>query len=357
MRFARRGLALVLVIVFNGLTGLAGGTSRGARAQDPIDRIREADLQADLFLLAGDAMRGREGGTLDELKASMWIAERARAIGLEPAGDDGTYFQFFPLERFRVSASSPVTLGGKTLRMGRDVVIDAVVLATVDAPVVRAAADSLAGLDLAGKALVVPYVPAQTPPPLPNQSSPNAASGLRGWLRNIQRTVAAQNPAAIIALVGDDQRDQWDRTTYTFPRGTYGLDPDGTADQRVPTKGVPLLYVKQSALGGPLEPLNSDARLVASIFTDSFQYPSVNIIARVPGRDPVLSGEYRDLKYSKTGLAAAGANAPPGLRVMGWLAPSSVMRCSSANPPERTVAMISSPRLMRNIGTSSAHST
>ena len=25
---------------------------------------------------------------------------------------------------------------------------------------------------------------------------------------------------------------------------------------------------------------------------------------------PVLSGEYRDLKYSKTGLAAAGASAP-----------------------------------------------
>jgi hypothetical protein len=32
-----------------------------------------------------------------------------------PAGDNGTYFQFFPLERFRVSASSPVSLGGKTL--------------------------------------------------------------------------------------------------------------------------------------------------------------------------------------------------------------------------------------------------
>ena len=98
------------------LTGalvLVATVAGGARGADPIDRIREADLKADLFTLAGDAMRGREGGTVDELAASVWVAERARQAGLLPAGDNGTYFQFFPLERFRVSASSPVTLGGK----------------------------------------------------------------------------------------------------------------------------------------------------------------------------------------------------------------------------------------------------
>jgi len=72
-------------------------------------------------------------------------------------------------------------------------------------------------------------------------------------------------------------------------RGTYGLDPDGTAEQRTPTRGVPLLYVRESALGGTPAP---DARLVASIFTDSFTYPSVNVIAKVPGRDPKLRDEY-----------------------------------------------------------------
>ena len=49
MRSARRVVALVLVVVFNGLTGLASEVAGGARAQDPIDRIREADLKADLF--------------------------------------------------------------------------------------------------------------------------------------------------------------------------------------------------------------------------------------------------------------------------------------------------------------------
>src|SRR5688572_29144591 len=112
---------------------------------DPIERIREAELKADLFALAGDHTRGREGGTLDELTASAWLAERARAAGLEPAGDNGTYFQFFPLDRFRVSASSSVTLAGKPLRMGTDVVTDALVLAHVDPPTVTVAQDVLSG--------------------------------------------------------------------------------------------------------------------------------------------------------------------------------------------------------------------
>src|SRR5512144_1801011 len=125
MRFTYRALLVILI------TSAAGVS--GAQAKNPIDRITLADLKADLFALAGDAMRGREGGTIDELNASMWIAERCRAIGLQPGGDNGTYFQFFPLERYRVSAASPVTLGGKTLRMGTDAVTDNIVLAEIDA--------------------------------------------------------------------------------------------------------------------------------------------------------------------------------------------------------------------------------
>src|SRR5689334_6177369 len=118
---------------------LGAVTISAQRVTDPINRITEADLKRDLFALAGDEMRGREGGTLDEMAASVWLAERAREAGLQPAGDNGTYFQFFPIDRFRVSASSPVTLGGKTLRMGRDVIPDNTVLANVDAAVVTAA--------------------------------------------------------------------------------------------------------------------------------------------------------------------------------------------------------------------------
>ncbi|HET9369684.1 MAG TPA: M28 family peptidase [Vicinamibacterales bacterium] len=254
-----------------------------ADSQDPIEKIREAEIREDLFTLAGDAMRGREGGTLDEMQASMWLAERARSAGLQPAGDNGTYFQFFPLERFRVSAGSTVTLAGKTLRLGLDVVVDAPVLATVDAPVIVAAADALAGVDLTDRVLVVRYTAA-----VPGSGTGQGQS-LRAWLRVLQRMVTASPPAAIVALVPDEARDQWSRVAVSFPRGSYALDPDGTSGPRVPTRGMPLIYVRESALGGALAP---DARLGASIFTDSFTYPSVNIIAKIPGRDPALAGEH-----------------------------------------------------------------
>src|SRR5690348_2421426 len=115
-------------------------------ADDPIGKIRESDIKADLFALASDAMRGREAGTLDELTASAWVAERARAAGLQPAGDNGTYFQFFPINRLRVSTNSTVTLDGKALRMGTDVITDALVTASVDAPITVADGDNVDGL-------------------------------------------------------------------------------------------------------------------------------------------------------------------------------------------------------------------
>ena len=91
----RLRLATIAVTLAAVLTG-------SAALQDPIDRIREADLKRDLFALAGDAMRGREGGTLDEMTASAWVAERAREAGLQPAGDNGTYFQNMSVSGIRM---------------------------------------------------------------------------------------------------------------------------------------------------------------------------------------------------------------------------------------------------------------
>ncbi len=263
------------------LTIAAFGAS-GTAFQDPIDRIREADLRRDLFALAGDAMRGREGGTLDEMTASAWVAERAREAGLLPAGDNGTYFQFFPLERLRVSASSTVTLDGKALRMGVDVVPDTTVVGNVDAPVTVAPGDSIEGLAIKDRVLVVRYAPAQ----------PATGNALRTWLRAIQRVAAPSAPAAIVALVPDAAAEQWARVAVSVPRGTYGLDPDGTAEPRVAARGTPVLYVRESALGAPLKAETGAARLVASISADSFTYPSVNVVAKVPGRDPRLAAEH-----------------------------------------------------------------
>src|SRR5258707_12782447 len=84
-----------------------------AKAQTPpaLAAIRQQDIKTDIFEMAGDHFRGREAGTLDELKVAVWLAEKARAMGLRPGGDDGTYFQFFSMARNRISPSSTIAIG------------------------------------------------------------------------------------------------------------------------------------------------------------------------------------------------------------------------------------------------------
>src|SRR5882757_8650408 len=85
--------------------------------------ITLADLKRQLYEHADPHFNGRSAGTLDELKASAWFAEKMREAGLTPAGDDGTYFQFFSLWRHRIAPSSTITIGGRNLKIWKDVLI------------------------------------------------------------------------------------------------------------------------------------------------------------------------------------------------------------------------------------------
>ena len=87
---------LTILLFFCCAAANSQSTKKSTRVTLPaIAAIRPSELEADLKDLTDDHFRGREAGTLDELKASMWLAEKARNAGLLPAGDDGTFFQFF----------------------------------------------------------------------------------------------------------------------------------------------------------------------------------------------------------------------------------------------------------------------
>src|SRR3954452_24374632 len=85
-----------------------------------LSSIRESDLKHDLYYLASDSMRGRRAGTLDEFRAAAWVAQQAQKAGLKPAGDDGTYFQYFPLLRTVTSDNSEIQINGTNLRLWKD---------------------------------------------------------------------------------------------------------------------------------------------------------------------------------------------------------------------------------------------
>ena len=141
------------------------GAKPTAKAGNALAAIREADIKRDLYALAGDHFRGREGGTLDELKASVWLADQIRAIGLVPAGDDGTYFQWFNLQRTRLTKASRLSIGTHQVKLNEDGVVVAPTNATVTAPLVfvgTGSAAEIAKVDVKGKAVAVQIAGAPT---------------------------------------------------------------------------------------------------------------------------------------------------------------------------------------------------
>ena len=68
-----------------------GGELRAVETPQP----EAARLQDDVAWLADDAREGRRAGTPHAIEAGEWIAMRMKTLGLEPAGQDGTWFQRF----------------------------------------------------------------------------------------------------------------------------------------------------------------------------------------------------------------------------------------------------------------------
>ena len=68
--------------------------------------ITPGDLRTRLFIYADDSMMGREAGTIGNYKATAYIAAEVARLGLEPAGDSGTYFQDMRLTSARFPGSA-----------------------------------------------------------------------------------------------------------------------------------------------------------------------------------------------------------------------------------------------------------
>ncbi len=82
--------------------------------------ITAADLKTRLYILAADSMLGRQAGTEANIKGTAYIAAEAKRIGLQPAGDNGTFFQDVPMVRRSIAASSTLSVDGQAFHYGTD---------------------------------------------------------------------------------------------------------------------------------------------------------------------------------------------------------------------------------------------
>jgi hypothetical protein len=253
-----------------------------------ISAIRQSDLERDLTLLAGDAMRGREGGSIDELRASVWIAEQLREIGVEPMGDDGSYLQWWNIRRTRIGASSTVQVGTQSLVMWRDVAMTGTAPADISAPAIWAGDGRDTTIDVRGRVAIAQLVP---PPEPRRQTSVNSPEYryARSAMQSLGFALTRRGAVAVILIADSTAEIAYEGVANIGGRGTYRVDSPG-APARAQGMSAPVLLARR-ALG---EALRSAAGADASIrlHQESFTYPSVNIVGRVRGTDPALRDEH-----------------------------------------------------------------
>ena len=271
--------------------------------------IREADIKRDMYALAGDEMRGREAGTLDEMRASMWLAEEMRKIGLSPRGDGGSWFQWWNMRRTRISSvSSSVTFRGKPLALWTEITPTSNAAVDVSGTTMFVADSRDTTADVRGKIVVASLLP---PPAANVRSTTNTyeVNYTRAAITPIANSFTRRGAAAVILVADSVAEIAFDGIAKTQIRGTY--DVVGGAPRFVRNAGAgaggggggagrggrggggaaptPVLLVHRSALadfrtdGQPME---------IRLRSESFETPSVNIIGMVRGTDPTLRDEY-----------------------------------------------------------------
>ena len=85
------------------------------------DGITAQQLRNYLEFIASDELEGRDTPSRGLDIAAMYIADHLKTWGIKPAGDNGTYFQKFPLKRSKVDAQSTnLSLNNQSFTYGED---------------------------------------------------------------------------------------------------------------------------------------------------------------------------------------------------------------------------------------------
>ena len=263
--------------------------------------ISAPDLMTRLYVYADDSMLGREAGTIGGIKATDYIAAELRRIGLEPAGDGGTYFQVVPMApRALDTAATTLAIAGASaaparLAIGTDYVPlpagplgDFATARTFDgAQVIYGGrlGDTKAAItpaQAAGKIVLLAMPPAGTPGP----------PGWQFWTRlDLSRWKGAAGVAIVTldasppGLVGFLQSphtslQQRSDTAASTPAGV--IVSSAVADRLL---GAPLASAKPGALG---RTVRGSIRFTSAPTST----PARNVVAILRGSDPVLRNEY-----------------------------------------------------------------
>ncbi|HEX5694380.1 MAG TPA: M28 family metallopeptidase [Arenimonas sp.] len=313
-------IALVLLVACSGepAPDLPAATPEAAaRVDDAARRI-----QADVAFLADDLLEGRAAGTRGYDLAALYVASRYRAIGLEPAGDDGSFMQAVPLlegRRERDGASFSLRRDGGSIDFAfQDDFLPGVNYNAsshaVTAPLVFVGQavhapeldhDDFAGVDVRGKIAV--YF-SGAPADFPDTQRAFHASGRQKLL------ALAERGAVGVVQIGnpvDEAKYPWARgaRNWNMP-GMRLLDADGNPIDAYPQirasaslgvhaarrlfEGAPMdadeVFARREA--GTLEAFDLPGQASLAGRTTLTPVTSHNVVGKLAGSDPSLASEH-----------------------------------------------------------------
>ena len=282
-------------------------------AATPAEQIAMASVRAHVEFLADDLLEGRDTGSRGHAIAARYVASRFREMGLEPGGTNGSWFIDVPLRRATNAATPTVSIttpgGTQALRWGTDVSLRPSLTEAhraLTAPLVFVGygldepllgLDDYHGLDVRG---VIVVALDGTPNGLPTE--------IAAHLGSTRAEAAARHGAVGLITLTGTGRDRGDIAGGARP-ATSWIDPAGrTGDASGLRTRLSLSPDWQRKIfdGAPTSLKDIRAQVVANVRPTGFALPgritlnadsswtdftSPEVIARLPGTDPVRAAE------------------------------------------------------------------
>ena len=317
----------VVLFLLAGMVGCTTGvpspesTAPSDAAAGASERISADAIRAHMRYLADDALEGRGTGTRGYDLAAKYVAAQFEALGLVPAGEDGSYFQRVPLRSSVADATrSSVRLrfpdGEKTLAYGTewttggDTARDDV---SVEAPVVFVGAgvtapdqkyDDYRGVDVTGKIAAMVF----TTPPFDSAVKAHYSNGV------VRRANAVAHGAVGMIYLADPTLERlypFAKMARDFQNPAFSwLDASGRPNdyhetirasdfvnmdvtrRMIAASGRRADDVFAAAEKGTPQPF--DMKVTAHLRTVSTRrdVSSPNVVAKLEGSDPALKNEY-----------------------------------------------------------------
>ena len=284
---------------------LAGVCAGGASAEPPRSAgIKDPDTKAWWQIaeaLSSDAMEGRDIGTAGFDRAADIVAARFKAAGAVPAGDDGGWFQSFPVHEVRVEpegTSFRIFFGGSDTGLPLGFLKQITVRPTealptrIDAPLTFRGYCGKSDLAGARGRVVICFNTKRAGMTTSGQRiAAAAAAGAAGLIQVDDPYFTIEPPrwpaayARAVTLAGSP-----DPAAPELPVMT--LSAEGFAGIAKLAGEDPDEILKLGGTQQPLRAFDIPARLRAQIRITSLDFVAKNVLGVLPGSDPKLKDQY-----------------------------------------------------------------